>query len=106
LSALVQWRRENPLGRDVSRLLLLCTWLLHGPAAKPIGDLFKQTLYSEPIWRRALMDLVRSGYATIQADPVDTRRRLVRATPLLREKLKEWRRHLLRLLGEQGPVAK
>jgi hypothetical protein len=53
-AALVQWERRNPLGRDFSLFLTLCTWLLRGAAAKPVGGLYKQTGFSEPIMRRAL----------------------------------------------------
>jgi hypothetical protein len=104
LAALLQWESENPTGRDFTLFLTLCTWLPRGAAAKPVGSLYKQPRYSEPILRKAQQDLVQSGYATIVADPLDLRRCLVRASPLLQEKLEEWRTRLPTLTNSAEPA--
>ena len=93
-----QWQRENLPGIDSPQGMSLLVWLVRNDGMpKPIGSLYKDCSSSESTMRAITKLFVREGLAALTSNKRDIRRRMLCATPKLRQVIEEYGRQIERV---------
>ena len=96
LECLHQWEQQSLPGNSLRhRMALFLRLLKNDGRGISVGQLYKEIGISGPTMRKVIDAFVDEGLATIEVDGKDSRLRLVRATPTLERKLKEYREFLM-----------
>jgi len=95
LQAHQRWIRCNLPGIDTPPGMALLIWLLQNEGrARPVGRLYKEVRSSEPTMRACVKAFADKGLIIVCLDRRDGRRRLILATPKLRERVADFRHRL------------